>query len=59
MACQCVTCIWDDTVGDELGLSIGALVLVLPTVWPVSNTTIENPDFERDVDEKMTTEELE
>jgi hypothetical protein len=41
------------------GLSIGALVLVLPTVWTVSDTTIENPEFEGEVDEKMNTEESE
>jgi hypothetical protein len=37
------------------GLSTGALLIVIPTVWTVSDTTIENPAFEQEVNEKMET----
>lgn len=40
------------------GLSTGALLIVIPTVWTVSDTTIENPEFEQAVNEKMETESL-
>lgn len=37
------------------GLSTGALLVVIPTVWTVSDTTIENLEFEQAVNEKMET----
>ena len=43
-------------LGMNWGLSIGALVVVLPTVWTVTDRTIENPNFEQKVNEKMGSE---
>ena len=43
-------------LGMNWGLSIGALLVVLPTVWTVSDRTIENSEFEQEVNEKMETE---
>lgn len=40
------------------GLSIGSLVIVLPTIWTVSNHTVENEEFEQEVNEKMETESM-
>jgi hypothetical protein len=42
-------------LGMNCCLSIGALVVVLPTVWTVTDRTIENPEFEADIDEKIRT----
>jgi hypothetical protein len=46
-------------LGMNWGLSMGALAVVLPTVWTVTDRTIENPEFEQEVDEKVRMEEHE
>ena len=41
-----------------MGLYIGALLVVLPTVWTVTDKTIANPEFDHEVNEKLGSESL-
>ena len=46
-------------LGMNWGLSIGALVIVLPTVWTVTTATIEKPVRDQDLDSKIQDVEME